>query len=80
MSVVGVDLGYQNSCIAVAGKGGVDVVMNGSAKRLNPYVTFREKKIYLVDLSLYMYILSLLCSSLLFDLLFLLLKQNHGWL
>ena len=38
MSVVGVDLGYQNSVIAAAGRGGVDVLMNGSAKRLNPYV------------------------------------------
>jgi hypothetical protein len=36
MSVVGVDLGYQNTCIAAAGRGGVDVLMNGSAKRLNP--------------------------------------------
>jgi hypothetical protein len=36
MSVVGVDLGYQNCVIAAAGKGGVDVLMNGSAKRLNP--------------------------------------------
>lgn len=38
MSVVGVDLGYQNCVIAAAGRGGVDVLMNGSAKRLNPYV------------------------------------------
>lgn len=36
MSVVGVDLGYQNTVIAAAGRGGVDVLMNGSAKRLNP--------------------------------------------
>lgn len=36
MSVVGVDLGYMNTVIAAAGRGGVDVLMNGSAKRLNP--------------------------------------------
>jgi heat shock 70kDa protein 4 len=35
MSVVGVDLGYQNSVVAAAGRGGVDVVLNGSSKRLN---------------------------------------------
>jgi heat shock 70kDa protein 4 len=37
-SVVGVDLGYQNSLIAVAGRGGVDVILNGNSNRLNPYV------------------------------------------
>lgn len=37
-SVVGIDLGYQNSVIAVAGRGGVDVVLNGNSQRLNPYV------------------------------------------
>ncbi|KAL7573194.1 hypothetical protein ACA910_018851 [Epithemia clementina (nom. ined.)] len=36
MSVVGVDLGYQNSVIAVAGRGGVDVILNGNSNRLNP--------------------------------------------
>ena len=35
-SVVGIDLGLQNSVIAVAGRGGVDVVLNGSSNRLNP--------------------------------------------
>jgi len=36
MSVVGVDLGYQNSVIAAAGRGGVDVLLNGNSNRLNP--------------------------------------------
>ena len=57
MSVVGVDLGYQNSVIAVAGRGGVDVVMNGSAKRLNPYVSRERSRAVPLDL------LSLLCFS-----------------
>jgi len=35
-SVVGLDLGLQNSVIAAAGRGGVDVVLNGNANRLNP--------------------------------------------
>lgn len=38
MSVVGVDIGYQNSVIAAAGRGGVDVILNGNSNRLNPYV------------------------------------------
>jgi Hsp70 protein len=37
-SVVGVDFGYQNSVIAAAGRGGVDVILNGNSNRLNPYV------------------------------------------
>ena len=45
MSVVGVDLGYQNTVIAAAGRGGVDVLMNGSAKRLNPYVRQRQSEL-----------------------------------
>eukprot|EP00934_Nitzschia_sp_Nitz4_P008550 Nitzschia sp. Nitz4//scaffold7_size249615//6699//9229//NITZ4_001134-RA/size249615-augustus-gene-0.17-mRNA-1//-1//CDS//3329558313//8540//frame0 len=36
MSVVGVDLGLQNSVIAAVGKGGVDVILNGNSQRLNP--------------------------------------------
>lgn len=36
MSVVGLDIGLQNSVIAAAGRGGVDVVLNGSTQRLNP--------------------------------------------
>ena len=36
MSVVGLDLGLQNSVIAAAGRGGVDVVLNGNSQRLNP--------------------------------------------
>ena len=35
-SVVGLDLGLQNSVIAAAGRGGVDVVLNGNSNRLNP--------------------------------------------
>jgi Hsp70 protein len=38
MSVVGIDLGFQNSVIAAAGRGGVDVILNGNSNRLNPYV------------------------------------------
>ena len=41
-SVVGVDFGYQNSVIAAAGRGGVDVILNGNSNRLNPYVQYRE--------------------------------------
>lgn len=37
-SVVGVDIGLQNSVIASAGRGGVDVILNGNSQRLNPYV------------------------------------------
>ena len=37
-SVVGIDFGYQNSLIAAAGRGGVDVLLNGNSQRLNPYV------------------------------------------
>lgn len=36
MSVVGVDLGVKNSVIAAAGRGGVDVILNGNSNRLNP--------------------------------------------
>jgi len=35
-SVVGLDLGYQNSVIAAAVRGGVDVILNGNSNRLNP--------------------------------------------
>jgi heat shock protein 4 len=35
-SVVGVDLGLLNSVIAAAGRGGVDVILNGNSNRLNP--------------------------------------------
>ena len=38
MSVVGVDFGNQNVLIAAAGRGGVDVILNGNSQRLNPYV------------------------------------------
>lgn len=38
MSVVGIDLGLQNSLIAAAGRGGVDVILNGNSNRVNPYV------------------------------------------
>jgi len=36
MSVVGVDFGAKNSAIAAAGRGGVDVILNGNSQRLNP--------------------------------------------
>lgn len=35
MSVVGVDFGCKNAVIAAAGRGGVDVVLNGNSNRLN---------------------------------------------
>ena len=36
MSVVGVDFGAHHSVIAAAGRGGVDVILNGNSQRLNP--------------------------------------------
>ena len=36
MSVVGVDFGAKHAVIAAAGRGGVDVILNGSSQRLNP--------------------------------------------
>jgi len=36
MSVVGLDLGLQNCVLAAAGRGGVDVILNGNSNRLNP--------------------------------------------
>jgi len=36
MSVVGVDFGLANCVIAAAGRGGVDVILNGNSNRLNP--------------------------------------------
>jgi len=45
MSVVGIDFGNQNSVIAAAGRGGVDVILNGSSNRLNPtMVGFAESR------------------------------------
>mmetsp|Transcript_63469 Transcript_63469/g.70970 ORF Transcript_63469/g.70970 Transcript_63469/m.70970 type:complete len:856 (+) Transcript_63469:92-2659(+) len=35
-SVVGLDLGLHNCVIAAAGRGGVDVILNGNSNRLNP--------------------------------------------
>lgn len=35
MSVVGLDFGNQNAVIAAAGRGGVDVILNGNSNRLN---------------------------------------------
>jgi heat shock protein 4 len=35
-SVVGVDIGLHSSVIAAAGRGGVDVILNGNSNRLNP--------------------------------------------
>mmetsp|Transcript_6615 Transcript_6615/g.9662 ORF Transcript_6615/g.9662 Transcript_6615/m.9662 type:complete len:852 (+) Transcript_6615:80-2635(+) len=43
MSVVGVDFGAKNSLIAAAGRGGVDVILNGNSNRQNPcLVSFGE--------------------------------------
>jgi len=36
MSVVGLDFGCKNAVIAAAGRGGVDVILNGNSNRLNP--------------------------------------------
>lgn len=45
MSVVGLDLGLQNCVLAAAGRGGVDVILNGNSNRLNPsMVTFDESR------------------------------------
>jgi len=45
MSVVGVDFGNQNVLIAAAGRGGVDVILNGNSQRLNPcLVGFSESR------------------------------------
>lgn len=44
-SVVGLDLGIQNCVIAAAGRGGVDVILNGNSNRLNPaMVNFDESR------------------------------------
>jgi heat shock protein 4 len=45
MSVVGLDFGNQNSVIAAAGRGGVDVILNGNSNRLNDtMVSFKESR------------------------------------
>lgn len=45
MSVVGLDFGNQNAVIAAAGRGGVDVILNGNSNRLNPsMVGFNESR------------------------------------
>jgi len=45
MSVVGLDLGLQNCVLAAAGRGGVDVILNGNSNRLNPsMVTFDDSR------------------------------------
>jgi hypothetical protein len=36
MSVVGIDFGAKHAVIAAAGRGGVDVILNGNSQRLNP--------------------------------------------
>lgn len=36
MSVVGIDFGAKHCVIAAAGRGGVDVILNGNSQRLNP--------------------------------------------
>lgn len=45
MSVVGLDFGNQNAVIAAAGRGGVDVILNGNSNRLNDnMVSFKESR------------------------------------
>lgn len=45
MSVVGLDFGNQNAVIAAAGRGGVDVILNGNSNRLNAtMVGFKESR------------------------------------
>ena len=45
MSVIGIDFGNSNSRVAMAGKGGVDVLLNGISKRDNAsLVSFGEKE------------------------------------
>lgn len=45
MSVVGLDFGNQNAVIAVAGRGGVDVSLNGGSNRLNAsMVGFKDSR------------------------------------
>mmetsp|Transcript_34036 Transcript_34036/g.39451 ORF Transcript_34036/g.39451 Transcript_34036/m.39451 type:complete len:856 (+) Transcript_34036:147-2714(+) len=43
MSVVGVDFGVKNAVIAAAGRGGVDVILNGNSNRLNPCMVGFDK-------------------------------------
>lgn len=45
MSVVGLDFGNQNAVIAAAGRGGVDVILNGNSNRLNAsMVGFKDSR------------------------------------
>jgi len=45
MSVVGLDFGNQNAVIAAAGRGGVDVILNGNSSRLNAaMIGFNESR------------------------------------
>lgn len=43
MSVVGIDFGVKNAVIAAAGRGGVDVILNGNSNRLNPCMVGFDK-------------------------------------
>ncbi|OLL25920.1 Heat shock protein hsp88 [Neolecta irregularis DAH-3] len=48
MSVVGIDLGNLNTCIAVARRGGIDVIVNETSNRATPsLVSFGQKNRYL---------------------------------
>lgn len=38
MSVLGLDFGNSNTVIAVAQRGGVDIIANEASSRLTPYV------------------------------------------
>jgi hypothetical protein len=59
--VVGIQWGYQNTLIAAAGRGGVDVILNGSSNRQNPYVklyTCHDSYLYVVCLALNLFVIS----------------------
>lgn len=45
MSVIGIDFGNQNAVVAAAGRGGVDVILNGNSNRLNAnLVSFSDSR------------------------------------
>jgi Hsp70 protein len=84
-SVVGVDIGFQNSVIAAAGRGGVDVILNGNSNRLNPYVKRRCAPdlwlllLYVVPKLPSHMTLVLVCSAIVLHIFLLAsIRQNHG--
>jgi len=42
MATVGFDIGNKSAVVAVAQRGGIDVLMNEVSSRLTPYVQFRD--------------------------------------